>query len=125
MSLRIGWYVHHHGRGHLTRMLAIVPHLDAEIRCFSSLPKPDDLPAHCSWTVLDRDDDARPGTGDPHAADPDAGGLLHWAPLGHDGHRSRLAAIAASLADAPVDAFVVDVSVEVALFVRSSASGPS
>ena len=118
MNTRIGWYVHHHGRGHLARMLAIAPHLDAEIRCFSSLPRPDGLPDHCSWTVLDRDDDLRPGATDPRTADPDAGGLLHWAPLGHAGHLGRLATMVASIVDTPVDAFVVDVSVEVALLVR-------
>ena len=118
MSTRIGWYVHHHGRGHLARMLAIVPHLDAEIRCFSSLPRPDTLPQHCSWTVLARDDDQGPGGTEPRTADPDAGGLLHWAPLGHAGHRARLATMVASVAETPVDAFVVDVSVEVALLVR-------
>ncbi len=118
MSPRIGWYIHHHGRGHLSRMLAIVPHLDAEIRCFSSLPQPDGLPEHCSWTLLDRDDDVREAAADPGAADPEAGGLLHWAPLGHAGHLGRLATIVASVAHEPVDAFVVDVSVEVALLAR-------
>jgi len=114
VTVRIGWYVHHHGRGHLTRLLAVARHLDAEIQCFSSLARPDELPPHCAWTVLDRDDEPTPDL-DPRASDPTAGGLLHWAPLGHTGHGSRLAAIAASL---PVDAFVVDVSVEVALLVR-------
>ncbi|MET0830409.1 MAG: hypothetical protein ABWY26_12855 [Microbacterium sp.] len=117
MTPRIGWYIHHHGRGHLTRMLAIAPHLDAEIRCFSSLPQPEGLPEHCSWILLDRDDDLR-GAADPRTADPEAGGLLHWAPLGHAGHLGRLATMVASVAHEPVDAFVVDVSVEVALLAR-------
>lgn len=116
MTGRIGWYVHHHGRGHLTRMTAIARHLDAEIDCFSTLPRPEGLPAHCTWTELARDDDARPGA--PADPDPTAGGLLHWAPLGHPGHRARLATLAASLDARPVDAFVVDVSAEVTLFVR-------
>lgn len=118
MSVRIGWYVHHHGTGHLTRLLTIAPHLDAEIRCFSSMPEPAELPANCSWTELGRDDDTVGDGPDPRSADPSARGLLHWAPLGHAGHLGRLAAIAASVADTAVDAFVVDVSVEVALFVR-------
>ena len=86
MTLRIGWYVHHHGGGHLVRMLSIADHLDAEIRCFSSLPQPEGLPEHCSWTLLDRDDDMRAGAADPAEADPTVGGLLHWAPIGHAGH---------------------------------------
>lgn len=124
MTRRIGWYVHHHGRGHLTRLLAVAPHVDAEIACFSSLAEPPGLPANCSWTMLDRDDDPLPrvvggGDGrDPATADPTAGGMLHWAPLRHPGHRARLAAIVAALAATPVDAFVVDVSAEVALLVR-------
>ncbi|MET0861992.1 MAG: hypothetical protein ABW091_13305, partial [Microbacterium sp.] len=76
------------------------------------------LPPHCTWTTVDRDDAASGDGGDPRNADPTAGGLLHWAPLGHRGHRGRMSAIVASLAETPVDAFVVDVSVEVALLVR-------
>jgi len=118
MTLRIGWYVHHHGGGHLLRMLAIAAHLDAEISCFSSLPEPEGLPAHCSWTLLDRDDDVRPGASDPRESDPTVGGQLHWAPIGHAGHLGRLSTITASLAETPFDAFVADVSVEVSLLAR-------
>lgn len=117
-SRTVAWYVHHHGRGHLTRLLAIVPHLDAQVVCFSSLPRPDGLPEHCSWVVLDRDDDVPTGAGVPAEADPTAGGLLHWAPLGHLGHRRRLATIAQHLADDRADVLVVDVSVEVMLLGR-------
>jgi len=118
MTLRIGWYVHHHGGGHLVRMSAIAGHLDAEISCFSSLRQPDDLPEHCSWTLLDRDDDVRPGGADPRESDPSVGGLLHWAPIGHAGHLSRMSTITAAVAETPFDAFVSDVSVEVALLAR-------
>ncbi|WP_263120082.1 hypothetical protein [Cellulomonas fimi] len=107
----IGWYVHHHGSGHLGRLRAIAPHLDAELLCFSSLPEPAGLPAHCRWVALDRDDD---GT----ATDPTAGGLLHWAPLGHPGHTRRLATLARALQEERADALVVDVSVEVTLLAR-------
>lgn len=121
MTTRIGWYVHHHGRGHLTRLQAIAPHLAASgagIHCFSSLPAPDPLPPRCMWTVLPRDDDPFPAGRTPVEADPAAAGLLHWAPLGHPGHRARLTAIATEVERRPVDAFVVDVSVEVTLLVR-------
>ncbi len=118
MTLRIGWYVHHHGGGHVARLLAIAPRIDAQIDCFSSLPRPDALPSHCSWTVLARDDDDPSGAPPPHEADPGAGGLLHWAPLGHPGHLDRLSRIVAAIARGRVDAFVVDVSVEVVLLVR-------
>jgi hypothetical protein len=116
---RIGWYVHHHGRGHLARLLAVAAHVTSDIVCFSSLPEPAGLPTNCSWVVLDRDDAEEPETGGPlRARDVDAGGLLHWAPALHNGHRRRLSAIAAALEGRPVTAFVVDVSAEVTLFVR-------
>ncbi|POH68143.1 MULTISPECIES: glycosyltransferase [Cryobacterium] len=116
---RIGWYVHHHGRGHLARLLAVAAHITNDIVCFSSLPEPAGLPTNCTWVVLDRDDTEEPETGGPlRARDVDAGGLLHWAPALHNGHRRRLSAIAAALERLPVTAFVVDVSAEVTLFVR-------
>ena len=112
---RIGWYVHHHGSGHLSRLLAIAPHLDADLICFSSLERPDGLPTSAIWIRLDRDDTFAAGE---KPQDPTAGGLLHWAPLYHAGHRRRLNTISALLDQTCVAAFVVDVSVEVALLVR-------
>lgn len=113
----LGWYVHHHGGGHLGRMLAIVPRLDADVICFSSLDKPADLPPRVRWVRLAGDAHVADGR-DPAESDPNASGTLHWAPLQHAGHRSRLATIADAVAQDPLDAFVVDVSVEVALLVR-------
>jgi hypothetical protein len=118
MSSDIGWYVHHHGRGHLTRMLAIAPHIDRRVRVFSSLEPPSQLPDNCAWTILDRDDTHLPDGRNPRDSDPTAGGMLHWAPLEHPGHLRRLTTIAASLDRHQVGAFVIDVSVEVTLFVR-------
>ena len=128
MSARpvVGWYVHHHGAGHLTRLLAVRPHLDADVVVFSSLAPPAALPEATTWVELPRDDHevvAADGTsrrpGDPGSgADPTVRGLLHWAPLHHDGHAGRLATLASWIADARPRAFVVDVSVEVALLVR-------
>jgi hypothetical protein len=122
----VGWYVHHHGAGHLTRLLAVRPHLDADVVVFSSLAAPAVLPEATTWLQLPRDDHdvvAPDGTtrapGDPEAGtDPTVRGLLHWAPLHHDGHAGRLAAVAAWIAHARPRAFVVDVSVEVTLLVR-------
>lgn len=112
MRPRIGWYVHHHGRGHLTRLLAIAPHLDADVDCLSSLPAPAHLPQGWSWTVLDRDDDG----GTP--VDPTVDGMLHWAPIGHAGHRRRLSVIADAATTGRWDGMVVDTSVEVTLLAR-------
>ncbi|GAA4780916.1 glycosyltransferase [Microbacterium gilvum] len=113
MSGGIGWYVHHHGLGHATRLRAVAAHLPGAITCFSSLARPDDLPANCSWVRIPLDDaSAAP------VIEPEAGGLLHWAPIGHPGHAGRLAAIAAWIGAHRPSAFVVDVSAEVALLTR-------
>ncbi|MCS5497371.1 hypothetical protein NY547_09000 [Cnuibacter physcomitrellae] len=120
--MTIGWYVHHHGAGHLTRLLAVRPHLEDEVVVLSSMPAPSSLPSRTRWVALPRDDDGFGGsTGAAEApveADPTVGGLLHWAPLGHAGHRTRLATIADVARDSTLDAMVVDVSVEVTLLSR-------
>ncbi|RKR74817.1 glycosyltransferase [Frondihabitans australicus] len=118
----VGWYVHNHGRGHVTRFLAIRRQLDADVVVFSSLDEPHDLPDRTRWIRLDRDDlaetDSTGRVREPADAAPTAAGLLHWAPLGHRGHRSRLGRIAVETLRLHLAAFVVDVSVEVTLFVR-------
>lgn len=111
----IAWYVHHHGRGHLTRLLAVRPHVRDEVVVLSSLPAPDPLPARTRWVPLPMDDAVEDGR-DPAASDPTAGGLLHWVPLHHAGHAARMATIAATLQTA--DVVVVDVSVEVTVLAR-------
>ncbi|KQR47971.1 hypothetical protein ASF87_03245 [Microbacterium sp. Leaf161] len=119
----IGWYVHHHGWGHMTRMQAIRPHLGDEVTVFSSLPEPASLPPETVWVQLPSDSDAVVGPDgvrrEAHQlGDVTAGGTLHWAPLGHPGHQARLAAIAEWVAIHPTSAFVVDVSVEVTILAR-------
>ena len=114
----VAWYVHHHGSGHLGRLRAVAPHLDADVVALSTLPEPAGLPAHVDWVRLDRDDDPDPSGRPPAAADPAAGGLLHWAPLLHPGHRGRLARIARELDARAAATIVVDVSVEVTVFAR-------
>ncbi|WP_314649448.1 glycosyltransferase [uncultured Microbacterium sp.] len=119
----IGWYVHHHGWGHVTRMRAIRPFLDDDVTVFSSLPRPETLPERTTWVQLPSDADpvdAADGTRREAATlgDVTAGGALHWAPVGHPGHRARLATMATWIAENPVTAFVVDVSVEVTMLVR-------
>ncbi|WP_260980039.1 glycosyltransferase [Agrococcus jejuensis] len=112
----IAWYVHHHGRGHLMRLLAVRPLVRVDdVVVLSSLAEPEALPAGTRWVRLPTDD-AVEASGDPATNDPTAGGRLHWAPLGHAGHAQRMAAIAAVLPEA--DAVVVDVSVEVTALAR-------
>lgn len=109
----IGYYVHHVGHGHLHRATALATHLaatgQASVTGLSSLARPDDWPG--DWVRLDRDDDGE-------TTCPTARGRLHWAPLRHDGLRSRAAAVSAWIADAQPDAMVVDISVEMLLLAR-------
>jgi predicted glycosyltransferase len=118
----IGWYVHHHGFGHVSRFLAVQPHLRAPVIAFSSMPRPAELAADVEWVLLPPDAesfDAPDGTRvDPRDAEPTARGHLHWAPHGHPGHRERLATIAATAASRDLQTFVVDVSAEVVAFAR-------
>lgn len=107
----IGWYVHHRGAGHRQRLRCIAAHLRQPVTGLSTLPAPEGFAG--GWVQLD--DDA------PAAADldPTAGGTLHWAPRHHAGLRARMAAVAAWVAETRPALVVVDVSVEVALLVRS------
>lgn len=119
----IGWYVHHHGWGHVARLLAVRPHLDDAVTVFSSMPRPASLDDRTSWVQLPSDADPVVGADGVERpahelGDVTAGGALHWAPVGHPGHRRRLAIIADWIARTDVAAFVVDVSAEVTAFVR-------
>lgn len=105
----IGYYVHHHGRGHLSRAIAIAAALNNEMTGISSLPRPAQWRG--DWIELPQDDARDP-------LDPDAHGRLHWAPLYANGLRDRMGMISAWIAAECPSAIVVDVSVEVALLAR-------
>ncbi len=107
----IGWYVHHHGQGHLQRLRSITAALGEPVTVLSSLPAPADFTG--GWVVLA--DDLPAGCD----VDVTARGTLHWAPRHHPGLRERMATIAAWVAEHRPALVVVDVSVEVALLVRS------
>ena len=107
----IGYYVHHHGFGHLARALSIVAQMDRPVTALTSLDVPEPHP-FTHVVKLPRDDDsAQPNQ-------PTAGGALHWAPLLEYGYTSRMGALAQWVTDARPEAAVVDVSVEVATFLR-------
>lgn len=111
----IGYYVHHHGRGHATRALTIARALgdDIAVTGLGSGPPPDGWPG--PWVRLARDDDPAPAAGDPTAR-----GALHWAPPGHRGLRERSAQLLAWIVAATPHLLVVDVSVEVAVLARTA-----
>lgn len=106
----IGYYVHHQGAGHLTRMRSIAQHLSTPVTVLSSL----DPPADCDlpWVRLARDDRG------PGPVDPTARGTLHWVPRHDDGLRARTRQVVDWVASAVPVLVVVDVSVEMALLVR-------
>lgn len=105
--LMIGYYVHHHGVGHITRASHVARHLRSPVTGFSSLPKPASWPG--DWLQLPSDVTHEP-------CDPAAGGVLHWAPLQHGGYARRMAMLSSHMAG--LDLMVVDVSVEVSLLAR-------
>lgn len=106
----IGYYAHHHGRGHVQRAECIAARLATPATILTSATTP--VSGFAERVVLDRDDDG------PIHGDPTAAGVLHWAPPGHPGLRRRMAAIAAWVERAQPAAVVVDVSVEVAALCR-------
>lgn len=109
--MTIGFYVHHHGAGHLTRALAIAVECGPDVVGFSTLPRPDGWPGR--WIDLP-DDAVTAGPG----SDPTAGGVLHWAPTGPHPYATRMALLAGSLRSEGVELLYVDVSVEVTLLAR-------
>lgn len=109
----IGYYVHHHGSGHLHRAGAVAREIvgrGGSITGLSSLARPGHWPG--DWVQLARDDDQE------RATRPTAHGRLHWVPVHDDGLRARAAALSAWIAAERPRCVVVDVSVEVALLVR-------
>ena len=108
----IGYYVHHHGLGHLQRLGAIAPYLTSPVTGLSSLAPPPGWAG--DWVQLARDDRIAPGGGD----DPTAHQRLHWVPRHHLGLRTRMAQVAAWVERARPALLVVDVSVEVTLLAR-------
>lgn len=107
----IGYYVHHHGFGHLARALSICQQMHRPVTVLTSRDVPDPHP-FAAVVKLPRDDSA------PQVSEPTAHGALHWAPHHDPGLTSRMDAIARWVADAQPEAIVTDVSVEVSVFVR-------
>jgi hypothetical protein len=114
MRRPIGYYVHHQGAGHLARARLLAEALDRPCTLLGTfagaepgVPSFLDLPDDRIAEGFDGRDDAKSR---PLA--------LHYAPLGVDGLRARMARIAAWVAAADPVLIVVDVSVEVALFAR-------
>lgn len=109
MSGPIGYYVHHHGRGHLDRATLLADSLDHEVMLIGTgvgvggVDLPDDR-LGTEFNGLDHD------SGRPLS--------LHYAPLRHRGIRLRTAAMSRWFEEADPSLMVVDVSTEVAMLAR-------
>ncbi|NPC98985.1 glycosyltransferase [Nocardioides sp. zg-DK7169] len=114
----IGYYVHHQGRGHLHRALAVQEALGEPVTVLSSLEPPPDQ--RVGWVRLERDDlGVEPGDeGGRESRDVTARGRLHWVPRGDTGLAARMQQVSAWLVAARPRLLVADVSVEVALLAR-------
>ncbi|GAA2745107.1 hypothetical protein GCM10009868_25390 [Terrabacter aerolatus] len=112
----IGYYVHHQGLGHLTRLEALVEHLRSPVTGLSSLRRPTSWEQ--GWVQLDPDDTMPPA--EAAAADPTAHGVLHWVPRHDRGLARRAAAVTEWIDRADPVLIVVDVSVEIAVLSRLS-----
>ena len=106
----IGYYIHHQGRGHLNRALAIAAELRETVVGLSSQRRPEGWRG--DWLDLPRDDESI------EPRDVDAQGRLHWVPLHDSGLRGRMAVLSQWIAETNPQLIVVDVSVEVALLAR-------
>ncbi len=107
---RIGFYVHHHGRGHAMRALQLARHLNEPVVVFTSAPHllegaPDVV------TVVPLPSDVVTDPTPP----PDG---LHYAPLDVPGIRARTARLTAWFDQLQLALLVVDVSVEITLLAR-------
>jgi UDP-N-acetylglucosamine--N-acetylmuramyl-(pentapeptide) pyrophosphoryl-undecaprenol N-acetylglucosamine transferase len=108
----IGYYVHHHGRGHLTRATEIARRLPEPVTVLSSLPRPERIWPFAEWVELARDDAGR------SCPDQSAGGALHFAPLHCGGYSQRMEQITHWLTRCRPRLMVIDVSVEVTVLCR-------
>jgi hypothetical protein len=112
MSGLIGYYVHHQGDGHRHRAVAVAGHAPGRFVLLGT-----GLIDRCrDGRYIEMNDD-RPGpcTESP-AVTPT--GALHYAPVGYEGIRRRVASMAAWIASARPALIMVDVSVEIAMLAR-------
>ncbi len=120
----IGYYVHHHGRGHLNRAASIAAKLDLPVTVLSSLPEPTELAPFAGWLRLAPDDDevhddeVHGVDAAARGVDVSAGGAVHWAPLRNPGYRDRMLTVAGWVRAARPSTIVVDVSVELTAQLR-------
>ncbi|GLY15183.1 hypothetical protein Kisp01_21980 [Kineosporia sp. NBRC 101677] len=107
------YYVHHQGSGHWRRALAMAEQLPRPVIFASSAQPPRDLPPSCEHVPLPLDFG-------PVNEGPDAHGALHWAPTHQPGLLARHRLLLSAAAHHQPVLAVVDVSVEIAVLLRTS-----
>ena len=112
----VGFYVHHQGSGHANRCRLLAARLpeDVPVHVFTSAPA-----SFAGWT-RGRVHDLPPDTSSDRDPSLDLldDAVLHYAPVDLPGLQQRMALMASWFAAARPSLFVVDLSVEVALFAR-------
>ncbi|MDL2170448.1 MULTISPECIES: hypothetical protein [Asaia] len=120
MTRPIGYFVHHQGRGHAERCLAIINALPdtrpVRIFCARADLFPD-LPAHVSLMVIPSLFEAT-GAENAALADMPTPRTLHCAPLGWPGIRQAMGQIVAWFVEADPALMICDVSAEIAQLCR-------
>ncbi|WP_263264541.1 hypothetical protein [Pseudomonas sp. RIT-PI-S] len=109
-EIHIGYYVHHHGAGHGVRAATIAEQLGYPVTLMGSRLPEGPLAPHIERLPLPLDT--------AEGAEEGALACLHYAPLGVEGLRLRMARMAQWFTEHWPCLLVVDVSVEVALFAR-------
>lgn len=116
MKRDIGYYVHHQGAGHRDRAVRIAHTLERRCTLIGTFGGEAGLPSDLN--VLDLPDDRVLLDFDGRDGARTRPLCLHYAPLGHPGIRTRMAAIADWIDKTDPALLIVDVSVEVALLAR-------
>jgi len=108
-NVSVGYYVHHHGTGHMQRALRIIPYITYPVVLFSSAPQPDNLPDNCTFVALP--DDKVDGFDQP------AESAFMYTPFAEP-ILDRYALILDAVRRHNITCMYVDVSMEVALFAK-------
>ncbi|WP_347558630.1 hypothetical protein [Robbsia sp. KACC 23696] len=109
-NVKIGYYAHHHGSGHLQRAHLIARHMRSRLTIFTSAGDGGNSRSLAEIVTLPIDTDDR-------SREHNVTGL-HYAPLALEGIARRMSIMSSWFRDHWPCVLVVDVSVEVALFAR-------
>jgi len=111
-DVTVGYYAHHHGRGHMQRALAIARAMPCAVTILSSAACDEECSPNVSFVRLPLDYDAN--------AVPESFDRLHYAPLGVSGLRARARIVTEWFDTNWPCVLIVDVSVEIAMLARLS-----